>query len=28
MKKLINVEGVELGTDEEKMTGLVKDHFG
>jgi len=28
MKKLINVGGIELGTDEEKVTGLVKDHFG
>ena len=28
MKKLVDVEGVELGTDEEKVMGWVKDHFG
>jgi len=27
MKKLVDVGGIELGTDEKKMTGLVKDHF-
>jgi len=28
MKKLIDVGGVELETDEEKVGGLVKDYFG
>jgi len=28
MKKLVDVGGVELRSDEEKVTGLVKDYFG
>jgi len=28
MKKLVDIGGVELSSDEEKVTGLVKDHFG
>jgi len=28
MKKLVDVGEIELGTDEEKVTELVKDHFG
>jgi len=28
MKKLVDVGGGELGTDKEKVMGLVKDHFG